>query len=70
MMKAGDIVHLCDFPEGYFDAIIESISTHSETGYEYGEPIATVVDEDGVYIAAMMEHDFIVRGGELWERVI
>lgn len=66
MMKSGDIVHLRDYP-GYDDAKIESVSTHSETGYEYTHPIARVVNTDGEFIGSYMEHDFEMKDGELWE---
>lgn len=68
-MKAGDIIHMKEYPEGYFDATIESVATHSQEGYEYTSPIARVCTEEGEYIAAVMEHDLIrERDGVWWER--
>lgn len=69
MMKAGDIIHIKDYPDGYIDAVIKSVSTHSLEGYDYGHPIATVYTLEGELIASMMEHDLIrERDGVWWER--
>nr|QNO41462.1 hypothetical protein CIDILJJO_00009 [Methanosarcinales archaeon ANME-2c ERB4]QNO42104.1 hypothetical protein INBEEEIC_00006 [Methanosarcinales archaeon ANME-2c ERB4]QNO42308.1 hypothetical protein OEDCDHIP_00025 [Methanosarcinales archaeon ANME-2c ERB4]QNO42470.1 hypothetical protein LBOOMNCC_00023 [Methanosarcinales archaeon ANME-2c ERB4]QNO42706.1 hypothetical protein AOABALHP_00009 [Methanosarcinales archaeon ANME-2c ERB4] len=67
MMKAGDKVHLYDSSTGYADAVIESVSTHSKTGYEFTAPIARV-EVDGEFIGSFREYDFELRDGELWER--
>lgn len=67
MMKAGDIVHLCGYLGDYDNAKIESVSTHSETGYKFTHPIARVFTMDGEFIGSYMEHDFEMKDGELWE---
>ena len=66
-MKSGDIVHIHDYCGGYDNAKIKSVSTHSETGYEYTHPIARVVNMDGEFMGSYMEHDFEMKDGELWE---